>query len=99
MAAQRMSQWKWLIVDEVSKVSANFLAELDSQLQSRMSAASGAEVGGDGVGRSFVGSNAFFFLGWDFHRLEPPSGAAISALPASHLTNARKCAPGAAKSH
>ena len=25
-AAQRMSQWKWLIVDEVSMVSANFIA-------------------------------------------------------------------------
>eukprot|EP00959_Pyramimonas_sp_CCMP1952_P131477 2749162-Pyramimonas_sp.AAC.1 len=34
VAAQRMSQWRWLIVDEVSMLSANFQAELDSQLRS-----------------------------------------------------------------
>ena len=53
-AAQRMSQWRWLIVDEVSMVSANFLAELDSHLRSCMSAASVRTVGEDGVDRGSV---------------------------------------------
>eukprot|EP00959_Pyramimonas_sp_CCMP1952_P195624 4090312-Pyramimonas_sp.AAC.1 len=92
-----MSQWKWLIVDEVSMVSANFLAELDSQLRSCMSAANGAKVDGDGVPWPFGGLNALFC--GDLYQLEPPSGTAIDALPTSYLKNARKCAPGAAEDH
>ena len=97
VAAQRMAQWKWLIVDEVSMVSANFLAELDSHLRSRMSAASDTKVGADGMDRPFGGINVLFC--GDFYQLEPPSGTAINALPTSYLKNARKYAPGATEDH
>ena len=60
VAAQRMSKWKWLIVAEVSMVSANFLAELDSHLRSCMSAASDTKVGKDGVDQPFGGVNVLF---------------------------------------
>ena len=96
-AAERMSQWKWLIIDEISMVGANFVAELDSHLRSCMSAASSTKVGGGGVDRPFGGVNVFFC--GDFYQLEPPSGTAISALPASFSKNARKYAPGATEDH
>ena len=35
-AAARVSQWKWLIVDGISLVSANFLAELDMHIRQIM---------------------------------------------------------------
>ena len=35
-AAARVSQWKWLIIDEISMVSANFLAELDMHIRQIM---------------------------------------------------------------
>ena len=96
-AAQRMSQWKWLIVDEISMVSANFLAELDSQLRSCMSAASATKIEANGVDRPFGGVNVLF--SGDFYQLEPPLGTAINALPTSYLQKARQYAPGATEDH
>ena len=32
-AARRVAQWRWLIIDEISVVSANFLALLDMHLR------------------------------------------------------------------
>ena len=74
-------------------VSANCLAELDSQLRSRMSAARATNAGANGEERPFGGLNTLFC--GDFYQLEPPSGAAINALPTSYLKNARRYAPGA----
>eukprot|EP00959_Pyramimonas_sp_CCMP1952_P233085 4871051-Pyramimonas_sp.AAC.1 len=92
-----MSQWKWLIVDEVSTVSANFIAELGSHLRSCMSAARDTKVRGDGVPTPFGGVDVLFC--GDFSQLEPPSGTAINPLPTSYLKNARKYAPGATEDH
>eukprot|EP00959_Pyramimonas_sp_CCMP1952_P205916 4306067-Pyramimonas_sp.AAC.1 len=92
-----MSLWKWLIVDEVSTVSANFIAELGSRLRSCMSAASGAKIGGGGVAGPFGGVGVFFY--GDFYQVQPPSGTAVNALPTSCLKNERKYAPGASEDH
>ena len=35
-AAKRIAQWKWIIIDEVSMLSANFLAEIDMHLRTVM---------------------------------------------------------------
>ena len=36
-AAKRIAQWKWIILDEVSMCSAEFLAQMDLQLRSIVS--------------------------------------------------------------
>jgi len=36
-AAKLVSQWKWLIIDEISMVSVQFMAQLDQHLRSIMS--------------------------------------------------------------
>ena len=50
-AARRIQQWRWLITDEISMVSASFLAELDAHLRSVMSAARQGKVDAEGVDR------------------------------------------------
>ena len=80
-AAQRIQQWRWLIIDEISMVSSNLLAELDAHLRSVMSGCRQGKGGADGVDRPF-GGVIIVFCG-DFYQLEPPGGAPLNAIPTS----------------
>ena len=79
-AATRVAQWKWLIIDEISMVSANFLAELDMHMRQIMTDVSIMKQDTSRIDKAFGGVN-IFFVG-DFHQLDPPSGTPINALPA-----------------
>ena len=96
-ASQRIAQWKWLIIDEISMVSANFLAELDMHLRQIMTDVSLMKKDTYGIDQPFGGIN-ILFVG-DFHQLDPPTGAPINAIPATFIQNSRQYAPGATDEH
>ena len=96
-ASQRIAQWKWLIIDEISMVSANFLAELDMHLRQIMTDVSLMKMDTHRIDQAFGGIN-MLFVG-DFHQLDPPTGTPINAIPASFIQKAREYAPGATDEH
>jgi len=59
-AAKLVSQWKWLIIDEISMISVQFLAELDHHLRSIMSQVRRMKSDDLGFDRPFGGLHALF---------------------------------------
>ena len=96
-ASQRIAQWKWLIIEKISMVSANFLAELDMHLRQIMTDVSLMKKDMHRVDQAFGGIN-ILFVG-DFHQLDPPTGTPINGIPASFIQKAREYAPGATDEH
>ena len=96
-ASQRIAQWKWLISDEISMVSANLLAELDMHIRQFMTDVSLMKKDTHRIDQAFGGIN-IFFVG-DFHQLDPPTGTPINAIPTSFIHKARQYAPGATDEH
>ena len=96
-AAKLVSQWKWLIIDEISMVSVQFLAELDHHLRSIMSQVSRMKVDQLGHDRPFGGLHVIFC--GDFHQLDPPTGTPIASIPTAFIQKARQYAPGATEEH
>jgi hypothetical protein len=96
-ASQRIAQWRWLIIDEISMVSVNFLAELDMHLRQIMSDVSLMKKDIHRIDLAFGGIN--IILVGDFHQLDPPTGTPINAIPVSFVQKARQYAPGATDEH
>ena len=69
--AERVSQWKWLIIDEISMVSAKLLAEIDVKLREIMKKSDNMKKNTAGLDRAFGGINVL--LVGDFWQLDPPS--------------------------
>ena len=86
-AAKRVAQWRWLIIDEISLISSNFLAELDMHIRCIMSHVSATKRGASNIDRPFGGINVLFV--GDFHQLDPPSGTPINAIPTAFLRGAK----------
>ena len=78
--AKRIANWRWLIVDEISMVSASLLAFIEQQ-RLQAAAPKGREWTKDEAGRvrPFGGINTIF-LG-DFYQLPPADGGFLAALP------------------
>ncbi len=55
--AKRLLQWRWLIIDEISMVSAKLLAELDVKLRKVVREIGTAKIGEHGIDRPFGGLN------------------------------------------
>jgi len=68
--AKRVLQWRWLIIDEISMVSAKLFAEVDVKLRSTVRQVGTQKLGGDMVDRPFGGLNVLCC--GDFWRLDPP---------------------------
>ena len=85
-AAKRISQWKWLIIDEVSLLSAQMIAEIDTHLRSIMAAVHPEKRGPDGEVRPFGGLKVLFV--GDFYQLDPPSGAPLATIPSQYVKRA-----------
>ena len=96
-ASRRVQHWRWVIIDEISMVSANFLAEVDMHLRNIMSQVSATKRDARNIDRPFGGIN-ILFVG-DFHQLDPASGTPINAIPTGFLRNARRYAPSATEDH
>ena len=86
-----------VIIDEISMVSANFLAELDVHLRGIMSQVSVTKRDAANIDRPFGGINVLFV--GDFHQLDPASGTPINAIPTYVLSKARQYAPSATEEH
>ena len=88
---------EWLIIDEISLVSANFLAEIDVHLRSVMSNVNAMKKNAVNLDRPFGGLNVLFV--GDFFQLDPPTGTPINTLPIAWIKKARKYAPGPTEDH
>ena len=77
--SKRMSFWRWLIIDEISMVSARLLARVEQRLRAVMPSAGPWKHNPDGTSRPFGGINVIFI--GDFLQLPPPEGGNISDIP------------------
>ena len=87
--AQHVLQWRWLIIDEVSMISANFLAQIDMKLRDLVRDLGTKKHGLDGD-RPFGGINVIF--SGDFWQLDPPDGAFLGAIPVEYMKRSRRYA-------
>jgi hypothetical protein len=68
--AKRVLQFRWLVIDEISMVSAKLFAEIDVKLRSTVRQVGTQKLGGDMVDRPFGGLNVLCC--GDFWQLDPP---------------------------
>jgi len=95
--AKRVLHWRWLIVDEISMVSPQLLAEMDMKLRDVVRRAGSMKATSCGLDRAFGGINVI--LCGDFWQLDPPSGGCLSAIPVEFIRRAREYAAAATVSH
>ena len=95
--AKRVLQWRWLIVDEISMVSAKLLAQMDVKLRGVIRQIGTAKEGADKRDRSFGGLNVL--LCGDFWQLDPPDGGFLANIPREYIQKARQYAPAPTVSH
>ena len=89
--ANRILQWRWLFIDEISMVSAKLLAEVDHKLRSIMSDVNKLKKDASGHPLPFGGLNVVFV--GDFWQLDPPKGGFLANIPVDFMRNARKYDP------
>eukprot|EP00435_Cladocopium_sp_Y103_P052258 s774_g16.t1 len=78
--ARQALQWRWLILDEFSMVSAELLAQLELRCRELMRDLSIAKYGQhDGRVRPFGGLN--IILAGDLYQLPPPKGTFLADIP------------------
>ena len=96
--AKRVSRWRWLVVDEISMVSAKLLAQIDTKLRSLVHLHGTYKQGADGMDRPFGGLNVLFV--GDFFQLDPPSkDIAICKVPDEEIRLAKAFAPAPTAAH
>ena len=89
--AKRVLQWRWLIIDEVSMVSAKLLAEMDVKLRRVVRDIGTGKKDARGRDRPFGGLNVLCC--GDFWQLEPPDGGFVAEIPTEYIQEARKFVP------
>ena len=89
--AKRVLQWRWLIIDEISMVSAKLLADMDVKLRRVVRDIGTDKKDGQGRDRPFGGLNVLCC--GDFWQLEPPDGGFVADIPTEYIQNARKFMP------
>jgi len=95
--AKRALQWRWLLIDEVSMVSARLLAQLDVKLRSVIRDLAPQKHGAGHVTRPFGGLNVLCC--GDFWQLDPPDGGFLADIPVEYIQRGRKYAPAPTISH
>ena len=95
--ARGLRHLRWLIIDEISMVSAAFLASIDMQLRSIMTNVHKTKKDGDNRSRPFGGLNVI--LVGDFCQLDPPSGVPLAGIPAEYVQSSRRFLPAATTAH
>lgn len=90
--AKRHMASRWIIIDEISMVSAKLLADVDMKLRDAVAqTAHSYKVDRKGLTRSFGGMNVFFC--GDFCQLDPPDGVSLASVPRDLLWLNRKVPP------
>ena len=92
-----VSQWRWLIIDEISMLSASFLAEIDMRLRDVMADAQAYKTDMQGRTRPFGGINVL--LVGDFWQLDPPQGISLAKFPEDYIRSACKYHAAATTAH
>ena len=77
--AERVMQWRWLFLDEISMVSAKLLAEMDMKLRAIISDVNRLKKTSSGEVLPFGGLNVVCF--GDVWQLDPPKGGFLGAIP------------------
>ena len=94
--AKRVLQWRWLIIDEISMISAKLFGLIDEKLRDVVRNIGTNKSDETGV-RPFGGLNVLCV--GDFWQLEPPDGGFLGAIPTDFIAAARKYAAGAGIAH
>ena len=92
-----MFMLRWLIIDEISMVSARMLAEIDYQLRHDYRANCDFAFNRKKVLRPFAGVNVLF--SGDFRQLPPPEGGFLGDIPFEFIRNSRQYMPSPSISH
>ena len=95
--AKRVLQWRWLVIDEISMVSAKLLAQVGVKLRSVVREIGTAKVGADKQDRPFGGLNVLFC--GDFWQLDPPDGGFLGNIPVEFIQAARRHLPAPTVAH
>ena len=95
--AKQLLQCRWLIIDEISMVSARLLADIDCKLRSLSRATSPFIKNKHGKHHPFGGLNIVF--SGDFWQLPPPDGGFLGDIPTEYIRNARKYTPSPSIAH
>ena len=89
--AKSVLQWKWLIIDEISMVSSQLLAEVDVKLRNIVRNLGTSKLSESGDVRPFGGINVLFV--GDFWQLEPPRGGLLGNIPVQFIRRAKQYDP------
>ena len=92
-----MLMLRWLIIDEISMVSARLLADIDSRLRTYYRANCDFACDENKVLRPFAGVNVLF--SGDFWQLPPPEGGFLGDIPFEFIRNSRHYMPSPSVSH
>ena len=95
--AKRVLQWRWLIIDEISMVSAKLFAELDVKLRSAIRQTGTQKQDSKLIDRPFGGLNVLCC--GDFWQLAPPEGGFLAAIPTDFIQAGRKYKPAPTIAH
>ena len=95
--AKRVLQWRWLIIDEISMVSAKLLAEMDIKLRKVVREIGTTKIGSDQKVRPFGGLN--ILCCGDFWQLPPPDGGFLGDIPTEFILKAKKYLPAPTIAH
>lgn len=94
--AKKVLQWRWLIIDEISMVSAKLLAQLDMKLREVIRDI-GTQKLRNGRTQPFGGLNVLCC--GDFWQLDPPDGGFLGGIPCEYIARARKYQPAPTIAH
>ena len=95
--AKRVLQWRWLIIDEISMVSAALLASVDLKLREVIREVGTQKVPHNAAARSLGGLNVL--MCGDFWQLAPPDGGFLGKIPEEFILNSRKFKPAPTVAH
>ena len=81
--AERVMQWRWLFIDEISMVSAKLLAEVDMKLRAIISDVNNMKKTAPGDVLHLGGLSVM--INGNFWQLDPPRGGFLAAIPAEFI--------------
>ena len=95
--AKAILQWRWLIIDEISMVSAKLLAAVDMKMRHYARGVDPFARDKENTTRPFAGVNVLF--SGDVWQLPPPDGGFLGDIPCEFIEASRKFVPAPSIAH